>query len=140
MTGFCEHLDGYGAKFVRAEGAYRHLNACMERILDDGPDEDRLDLVEQALVEWLSDVHDLRQLFLTLVNKGDIVMHVRPADGSSWSDAVQSVLGSTDPQVHAAIMNTPCSVSASLSLAYRHPHADTHFNNAMADMAAKKAE
>ena len=111
MSAFCEHLDGYRVKFVRAETAYRELNACMDRILDEGPDEERLDLVERALVEWLAEVHDLRKRFLTLVRQGDVCLPLAagrsgegpPGDGGvpapGRRDAVCTFCGAVVPRL-----------------------------------------
>jgi len=59
---FCEHLGDYGANWIRAEGAYRAMNASIDRILEGGPSDEHLDLLEVAVGDRSYEVTHLRGL------------------------------------------------------------------------------
>jgi hypothetical protein len=84
---FCEHLDHYGANWIRAEAAYGALTAAIDRVIDQGPSDDHLDLLEVAVGEWQYEVNTLRERFLALVRQGAVDL---PAPAPEAPDAEES--------------------------------------------------
>lgn len=75
---FCDHLDDYGVRYVRAEAAYRALLAQVERVAAGARDDDALDLLERMLHDWQDEVKVLRKRLVALVKAGQVEL---PAAG-----------------------------------------------------------
>ena len=69
---FCEHLDDYGVRYVRAEAAYRALLAQIERVAAGAADDDALDLLERMVHDWQDEVKILRKKLVVLVKEGQV--------------------------------------------------------------------
>ena len=96
---FCEHLDQYGTNWVRAEAAYRALTAAIDRVIDRGPSDDHLDLLEVAVGEWQYEVQALRERFLALVRRGAVELPPSGAGDADPAEPVCSICGSRLPRL-----------------------------------------
>ena len=93
---FCEHLDDYGVRYVRADAAYRALLAQVERVAAGAADDDALDLLERMLHDWQDEVKVLRKKLVVLVKEGQVELpeadeNEAPSGGACCADCGAAV-------------------------------------------------
>ena len=73
----CDHLDEYGAQYVRTKASYEQFVDVMDRLFAEGPLPELVDLMRKSLADWAEEDEKLKQLLVTEVSKG----HVRVPRG-----------------------------------------------------------
>ena len=68
----CDHLDLYGAQYLRTEASYRHVVDVLERLMNDGPSAELVTLAGQALQEWSAEDGKLREMLVEEVRAGKV--------------------------------------------------------------------
>ncbi len=96
---FCEHLDDYGVRYVRAEAAYRALLAQVERVAAGAADDDALDLLERMLHDWQDEVKVLRKRLVALVKAGQVELPEAEADAAPVGPACCADCGAVVPRL-----------------------------------------
>jgi len=69
---FCDHLDEYGAQYIRTEASYKQCVNLLDRLMNDGPAPELVELVTTALREWATEDNTLRQMLLDAVSGGQV--------------------------------------------------------------------
>ena len=96
---FCEHLDDYGVRYVRADAAYRALLAQIERVAAGAADDDALDLLERMLHDWQDEVKVLRKKLVVLVKEGQVELPEVEEDEASSGPACCADCGAQVPRL-----------------------------------------
>lgn len=73
----CQHLDEYGAQYVRTRASYLQFVDVMDRLFAAGPLPELVALAQDSLAAWAAEDEKLKQLLVEEVAKG----HVRVPRG-----------------------------------------------------------
>ena len=71
-TRFCEHLDEYGAQYIRTEASYQQCVNLLDRIMSGSPEAELVALVSAALQEWSVEDAKLREMLVAAVRAGHV--------------------------------------------------------------------
>ncbi len=69
---FCDHLDEYGAQFIRTEACYKQCVNLLDEIMSAGPKAELVGLVTAALQEWSQEDQKLRDMLVAEVRAGRV--------------------------------------------------------------------
>ncbi len=69
---FCDHLDEYGAQYVRTEASYKQCVSLLDRMMSSGPMPDLVDLVTKSIAEWSTEDQKLREMLVAAVRSGQV--------------------------------------------------------------------
>jgi len=103
MPELCEHLSAYGDAYRRTTANYQVCLDLMDRILNRDPNPSLPGSLERSLNEWEMENRRLRELFVSQVHKGRILLPRVDGEllppGAGGADSVCAVCAAPVPRV-----------------------------------------